>query len=476
MKSVIRKLPPAPPPEEPLEEFVEALPEPSAPARLPRTRFALSIGALILAFFAGFFAANFMWTQQRSLDIDSVLDSARRKSGEVTLPLLWEAHREVSWVLSSDPANQSARDLSDRLREKIASTVLHKTRAEIREEVDREKREQYSDFRKKGLAAWRRGQLEDAAGYFEIALDTYSTGTVRRDLFYIYKALSEQLARRKEPEAAARFAEKARKLGIWEGGRLQAPQVLPDTMLSEIDGAEMILLPDGWVKMGNPIGAADERPVRNVFVQSFFLDKTEVTNAQYQRFLAASGRPEPRYWRDPRFDRPDQPVVGVTWNDAAAYARWAGKRLPTEAEWERAAHGERDVTYPWGNEPPVQGPIVRACFSETLVASAGPQLSSAAAMGPSTVGSYPAGRSPQGFADLAGNAAEWVTDRYAPDAYATGQERNPKGPPSGAERVVRGGSWADPVARLTATARHHLDPGSEESTVGFRCASGVRPR
>ncbi|MBI4868197.1 MAG: SUMF1/EgtB/PvdO family nonheme iron enzyme [Candidatus Wallbacteria bacterium] len=466
-RPTIRKLPQ--PPSEPPEFGEEFPPE---PREMPRTRFALVFGALSLAFLAGFFAANFMWSQQRSMDEVTLLDSARRKSGEVKLAVLWEAYREVGWVLSTNPANQEAKDLSERIREKIASAAVNKTRGEIREEIDREKRDHYADFRRKGLAAWRRGQLEDAAGYFEIALDTYATGALKRDLFYIYKALGEQMARRKEPEAAERWAEKARRLGVWVAGKLQAPRILPERLLNEIDGAEMMLVPDGWVKMGNPIGAPDERPVHNVFVEAFFLDRLEITNSQYGRFLAATSRKEPRYWRDPRFDRPEQPVVGVTWTDAMAYARWAGKRLPTEAEWERAARGEQNAPYPWGGDLPSENGVLRACFaSGTLVAGAPRTV-----MGPVVAGSYPTGASPFGFLDMAGNVSEWTSDRYSETYYAGSPERNPRGPATGAERAVRGGSWADPAEKITVSVRAHLHPDSEESTVGFRCAVDTRAR
>jgi formylglycine-generating enzyme required for sulfatase activity len=469
-KPHIRKLP-NPTSDDSSDDELIHLPDPS---QLPRTRFALAAGALILAFLAGFFASNFLWSQQRSVDIVSVLDSARRKSGEVTLPLLWDAYREVSWVLSSEPANQEARDLSERLREKLASTVLNRTKAEVREEVDREKRDQYSDFRRKGLAAWRNGLLEDAAAYFEIALDTYPTGKVKRDLFYIYKALSVQLARRKDPESSERYALKAKQLGIWDGGKLQAPQLLPDSLVNEVDGSEMVLISDGWVKMGSTTGALDEKPVHNVFVQAYFMDRYEITNAQYQRFLAATGRKEPRYWRDPRFDRPDQPVVGVTFGDATAYARWADKRLPTEAEWERAARGEREAPYPWGTEPPGdQAGMLRACFSLDPTGSASKLTGT---MGPSVVGTFPDGASPFGILDLAGNAAEWVSDRYGDRYYAGSPDRNPKGPAVGSERVVRGGSWADGADKITVSIRGHQDPGAEDSTLGFRCAREARAR
>ncbi|MBI3890404.1 MAG: formylglycine-generating enzyme family protein [Candidatus Wallbacteria bacterium] len=443
---------------------------PFDPAPMPRTRFALGAAAMLVAFLAGFFAANFMWSQQRSMDVVTLLDSARRKSGEVKLPVLWDAYREVSWVLSTDPQNQEAKDLSERIREKIASAALNKTKAEIRDDVDREKRDHYADFRRKGLASWRRGQLEDAAGYFEIALDTYSTGALKRDLFYIYKALGEQMANRKEPEAADRYAEKARRLGVFVAGKLQAPRILPENLLNEIDGAEMLLVPDGWVRMGNPLGASEEKPVHNVFIEAFFMDRTEITNAQYQRFLAATNRKEPRYWRDPRFDRPEQPVVGVTWTDAMAYARWAGKRLPTEAEWERASRGDQKASYPWGGELPNDAGVVRACFAM------GPAGTPHATMGPVVAGSYPNAASPFGFLDMVGNAAEWVSDRYADNYYAGSPERNPKGPATGAERVVRGGSWADPAEKITVTIRGHLHAESEESTVGFRCAMDAKAR
>jgi formylglycine-generating enzyme required for sulfatase activity len=249
----------------------------------------------------------------------------------------------------------------------------------------------------------------------------------------------------------------------------------------------------------------DERPRHLVRLRSFAIDRYEVTNAQYRKFLAdvrrdGDGRyahPDqpkgkdhtPRYWkefnpleRDPEFMRLAQfnaqtftgdttPVVGVDWYDAYAYAKWAGKRLPTEAEWELAARGTDGRRWPWGND-----------WEWGVCNSGGEKLGAdVRAQGhekdgyiyPAPVGSYAAGRSPFGCEDMAGNAAEWVADWYASDAYQTASADNPRGPPAGAERVVRGGSSQNLPSNVRCSVRAHREPDFRTFVLGFRCAKDL---
>jgi formylglycine-generating enzyme required for sulfatase activity len=219
---------------------------------------------------------------------------------------------------------------------------------------------------------------------------------------------------------------------------------------------EMVLVPAGDSWMGSEDGGSEERPRRKVYLDGFYIDRTEVTNAQYRRFMEATGQRAPAYWGNSRFNAPDQPVVGVDWGDARAYCAWAGKRLPTEAEWEKTARGPDGRRYPWGDEWDPR----KANFAE-----GGPGK-------PTPVGSYRAGASPYGAVDMAGNVWEWVADWYQRDYYTKAPSRNPPGPDQGALKVLRGGSWYDYPFDLRAAYRSFSTPDFRITYIGFRCARG----
>ena len=227
------------------------------------------------------------------------------------------------------------------------------------------------------------------------------------------------------------------------------------------DGAKMVLIPAGSFDMGSG-ESSDEQPVHTVYVDAFYMDEYEVTNAQYWKFMSATGHREPRYWDDSDYNQPNQPVVGVDWNDAVAYARWAGRRLPTEAEWEYAARGGLSGRkYPWGD------PI------STSQANYGSNVGK-----PVPVGSYSANG--YGLYDMAGNVYEWCSDWYDEDYYSSSPSRNPQGPSSGSYRVLRGGSWNDNtgdsswVFNLRVAYRNYSIPSVTFNLdyLGFRCVSG----
>ena len=227
------------------------------------------------------------------------------------------------------------------------------------------------------------------------------------------------------------------------------------------DGAPAVLIPAGTFIWGDD----EESPRRELFVDSFYLDKHEVTVARYADFLKATGnvRP-PEEWETADLKvHAALPVVGVDWHDANSYCQWAGRRLPTDAEWERAARGTDERKYPWGDEPPS---AEHARFAKNY-------QNSVYQDGVAAVGAHPKGASPFGIDDLSGNAWEWVADWFT-ESFSRADTRNPKGPASGTDKVLRGGGWYDAPQRLTSTKRMHAPPEHRNDSVGFRCASAAK--
>jgi formylglycine-generating enzyme required for sulfatase activity len=219
--------------------------------------------------------------------------------------------------------------------------------------------------------------------------------------------------------------------------------------------AEVVAIPGGWFRMGSDEGRPDERPVHDVFVTGFHLGRTPVTRAEYAPFLSATGTAPPPWWDTPAFGDPEQPVVGVTWLDAAAYCDWLGAecggrwRLPSEAEWERAARGGLEgAATAWGTSlPPGEVPEGRLD-------------------GPWRVGRG----SPNGFGlfDVGTVVHEWCLDWYGADAYPGGPARDPRGPAEGERRASRGGSWRHHVRWSPPSARSSLPPAFRYADYGFR--------
>jgi len=206
-------------------------------------------------------------------------------------------------------------------------------------------------------------------------------------------------------------------------------------------------------------GEHSDEAKHQVVLDAYLIDKYETSNARYKEFMKATSHPAPAYWDDPRLSKPTQPVVGVSWFDAEAYCRWRGKRLPTEAEWEKAARGIDGRLFPWGNQSPHDrlanfGLGARFSYSQVLA----------------PVQRYEQGRSPYGLQQMAGNVGEWVADWYGANYYETGPSKNPTGPEHGSFRSVRGGSWSDLPKYLLTYGRFKLPPETRNSYTGFRCA------
>lgn len=223
------------------------------------------------------------------------------------------------------------------------------------------------------------------------------------------------------------------------------------------DGAPAALVPAGKFTMGDD----ENSPRRQLFIDAFYMDRFETTTGRYARYLESTGSDRvPDFW-DQRAgkDSEDMPVIGVSWNEANAYCRWAGRRLPTEAEWEKAARGTDERSFPWGDASPTID------HSNHLNTSPDPYDGAL-----SPVGSHAAGKSPYGVDDLAGNASEWVADWYS-ESFTSDDVYNPRGPAEGNKKTIRGGGRYDSGQRLSATARWFASPDTRSDDIGFRCAS-----
>ena len=268
----------------------------------------------------------------------------------------------------------------------------------------------------------------------------------------------------------------------------RAPDAAPSREASSRKGAEMVLIPAGEFDMGSSDSSKtrSERPVHTVYLDAFTMDKYEVTNVQYSSFLNAYGKnsdPEGNKLLDidsksclieemdegykPRTGYENHPVVEVSWYGAKAYAEYYGKRLPTEAEWEKAARGGlAGKKYPWGisigpDKANYNHDKSRRDTIEDMLRLLKP------------VGSYQPNR--YGLYDMAGNAWEWCADRYDAEYYKHSAIKNPKGPDSGTTRVIRGGSWLHYQGNLRVADRKHYGPSRTDQCIGFRCVQDVEP-
>jgi len=235
------------------------------------------------------------------------------------------------------------------------------------------------------------------------------------------------------------------------------------------DGVPMVLIPAGEFEMGDHFneGSSNERPVHTVYLDAFYIDKYEVTVGQYKKFISETGHRALPDWVPEYSPTDEHPVVGVSWHDAVAYAEWAGKRLPTEAEWEKAARGGLvDKRYPWGDEAPDAGGKYRANYDPGDNDADGYEYTA-------PVGSFP----PNGYGlyDMAGNVWEWCADWYDSNYYSNSPRENPRGPSTGSSRVVRGGSWYYSPGYLRVAYRYYRDPTLTYGHLGFRCSAGLTP-
>jgi formylglycine-generating enzyme required for sulfatase activity/DNA-binding CsgD family transcriptional regulator len=259
----------------------------------------------------------------------------------------------------------------------------------------------------------------------------------------------------------------------------RTPTATPSpTPAPQKDGMELVYIPAGEFKMGSsrnedPHTFEEEIPQHIVYLDAYWIDQTEVTNAQYAMCVADSGactKPANNYsrTRSSYYDNgqyANYPVIFVSWSQAAAYCTWAGRRLPTEAEWEKAARGPEGRIYPWGNT--FDGTLANYCDVNCLTDWKDSRYDDGF-IDTSPVGAYPGGASLYGVLDMAGNVYEWVADWYEP--YSQIHQSNPPGPASGLEHIMRGGSWGDDPDHIRSAIRSKINGDNWLDFIGFRCA------
>ena len=337
------------------------------------------------------------------------------------------------------------------------------------------------------------------AGLMNLEMKKRSNALVRRLLesepveekkkFYLWllgaKALRDFQSFKREEfnvELAANRLKSLLSPGVELSVRFEAGEIAGSLGDVRLRKDNMIKIPAGEFLRGSNVYRENEKPERKIYLDEFMIGKYPVTNQEYRRFVDAGGYENKEYWtpegwrwreeekiiepeylHDRKWNGGNFPVVGVSWYEAVAYACWLAKemgkpyRLPTEAEWEKAARGTKGLIYPWGNEFDKN----KCNYRETRLGRTSP------------VGIFPGGESPYGCVDMAGNVWEWCLDWFGDEYYKDSPDRSPKGPDNGSYRVVRGGSWGRDAASCRASFRYYDDPAARWLYRGFRLARSL---
>jgi formylglycine-generating enzyme required for sulfatase activity len=308
--------------------------------------------------------------------------------------------------------------------------------------------------------------LTESAGLTQFPMQTQSAGLTQFPM-------QTQLAERTQSAGLTQFPMQTQLANISNPPPTFPPNPgIGSTMISEKDGMVMVFVPAGEFTMSSDTGESDEKPVHQVYLDSFWIDQTEVTNAMYAKCVYENQCDPPKklssltrsnYFGNSEFDT--YPVLYVDWNMANAYCSWAGRRLPTESEWEKAARGTDGRTYPWGNT--FGGTLVNFCDTNCSFSNANKSFNDGYA-DVAPVGSYPSGQSPYGALDMAGNVGEWVSSLYQSYPYSADDGREDLSAPG--TRVLRGGSWLNSGSNVRSAYRLWSIPANSDFDLGFRCS------
>jgi|GEM_PF-507916 len=409
---------------------------------------------------------------------------AAKTLDEISLKLV--ERKEGKLLLDADGLVKAGKYVEAiRMLEDFAPTILvNREKKELLLKNLKDYEEKARDILRRGKDAFNQGRFAEAIELLEKVVGEYpysSSASEARDLVETVKESKKRLEEELFKERV-RFGKRKLDAKEWKEAKdafEAALKLRPDdpelqqlyarAKEGEAKYRNMVLIEEGWFEMGSDDGERDESPKHKVYLKSYYISKTPVTNREYKEFIDANkDYPVPyvdQGWaKDYNWDpekrtypkgKDDHPVVLVSYEDALAYCKWAGKRLPTEAEWEKAARGTDGRKYPWGNTPP----------TETL-ANFGRKFN-----GTTIVGSFPAGASPFGILDCSGNVWEWVQDSYQSDFYRTTEHKtNPVSTRKSDEKVVRGGSWVDGADELRCSNRLFFRSREKLSNLGFRVA------
>ncbi len=404
--------------------------------------------------------------EQRQAEEHAKLEAARRQEEERKRLAAEEARREAEEAARRE-AERLAQEQEELAKQQAEQKRLEAERKQLAEEKARQdaaeqaRQEAERLARQERLAQEREERTKHQAEQQRLEEERKRSAAEQARREEAQRKLAEE-HRRTEEQAKARAEQRSKPI---EEARVRpfTPPTPPPAGRELIgkDSAPMVRVPAGEFTMG---GDSMDNPRHPVHLDTFYMDKYEVTTSRYARFLQATGRQLPFKWSEVGLvSHGDRPVIGVTWEDADAYCRWAGKRLPTEAEWEKAARGTDGREYPWGNEAPTSR---HANFNKCCEWKGYGVLA--------IVGSLEAGRSPYGIYDLAGNVSEWVADWYDKTSYKYELDRNPKGPADGEEKVVRGGSWYDSGLLQRSALRSRSYPSAPSTDRGYRCAKDAK--